>query len=74
MYRGHFDVRPGNVLVVSNGAEVTDWLFKFADFGSSNSKSKDPLSKENETKDASIYGKYTTISICVVANAVFRSS
>ncbi|KAK9234216.1 hypothetical protein V1525DRAFT_422450 [Lipomyces kononenkoae] len=35
---GHFDVKPENVLVESNGADSTHWLFKFADFGSSNAK------------------------------------
>jgi hypothetical protein len=63
VYRGHFDVRPETILVVSNGAESSDWLFKFADFGSSNAKGGMPeerLSKANEMKDAPTYGQHIT--------------
>jgi hypothetical protein len=59
MARGHFDVKPENVLVVSNGADSPDWLFKFADFGLSNAKGRIPhdrLSQANEMKDAPTYG------------------
>jgi hypothetical protein len=62
-HRGHFDVKPENILVVSNGAESSDWLFKFTDFGSSNVEGgtpQDRLSKANEMKDASTYGQYLT--------------
>jgi len=58
--RGHFDVRPDNILVVSNGAETSDWLFKFADFGASNVRgeiSENRLPKANEMKDTPTYGK-----------------
>jgi serine/threonine protein kinase len=58
--RGHFDVRPDNILVVSNGAETSDWLFKFADFGASNVRgeiSGNKLPKANEMKDTPTYGK-----------------
>jgi hypothetical protein len=62
--RGHFNVKPENILVVSNGADSTDWLFKFADFGSSNAKDGTPkgrLSEANEIKDAPTYGQYLTL-------------
>ncbi len=52
-------MKPENILVVSNGTDSSDWLFKFADFGSNNAKGgipKDPSSKENEMKDAPTYG------------------
>jgi serine/threonine protein kinase len=52
-------VKPENVLVVSNGTDAPDWLFKFADFGLSNAKGgipQDRLSKANEMKDAPTYG------------------
>ncbi len=61
VYRGHFDVRPENILVVSNGAESSDWLFKFADFGASNAKGGMPeekLLKANEMKECPTYGQY----------------
>jgi serine/threonine protein kinase len=60
IYRGHFDVRPENILVVSKGAESADWLFKFADFGASNAKDRkveERLSKADEMKECSTYGQ-----------------
>jgi serine/threonine protein kinase len=57
--RGHFDMKPENVLVVSNGVDSPDWLFKFADFGFSSARDggpQDRLPKANEMKDAPTYG------------------
>jgi serine/threonine protein kinase len=62
IYRGHFDVRPENILVVSKGAESADWLFKFAGFGASNAKDgklEERLSKANEMKECATYGQCT---------------
>jgi hypothetical protein len=69
--RGHFDVRPDNILVVSNGAETSDWLFKFADFGASNVRgeiSENRLPKANEMKDTPTYGKQLASSKEIIAN------
>ncbi len=58
--RGHFDVKPENILVVSKGAESADWLFKFADFGASNDKDgklEERASKSKEMKECSTYGQ-----------------
>lgn len=69
--RGHFDVRPDNILVVSNGAETSDWLFKFADFGASNVRgeiSENRLPKANEMKDTPTYGKQLASSGGIIAD------
>jgi len=52
-------MKPENVLVVSNGVDSPDWLFKFADFGFSSARDggpQDRLPKANEMKDAPTYG------------------
>jgi serine/threonine protein kinase len=58
--RGHYNVKPESVLVLSNGeASSSAWQFKFADFGLNNSRScifkhdKDA----NEMQDAPAYGE-----------------
>ena len=41
IYRGHHDVKPVNILVLSNGSESpADWQFKFADFGLRDSRER----------------------------------
>lgn len=58
--RGHQDVRPANVLVLSYGAESAfDWQFKFADFGVGQSVSKATPGGDtmaNNSRDSQTYG------------------
>jgi hypothetical protein len=62
MNSSHKKVRPENVLVVSNGSKkLSDWHFKFADYGLRNDESKvlkDGGSAGNDMQDANSYGKY----------------
>ena len=59
--RAHYDVKPENIFVLSNGAESpSDWQFKFADFGLVNLRAV-PQSGDavpNETKTTPTYGGY----------------
>ena len=58
--RGHHDIRPQNVLVVSNGAQSpSDWQFKFADFGLNSTRDKfahDGEMASHEMQDSTSYG------------------
>jgi len=58
--RGHYDVKPENVLVLSNGeVSPSDWQFKFADFGLNNPRGRVYKHDRdtNEMQDAPAYGE-----------------
>jgi hypothetical protein len=59
-HRAHHDVKPETVLVLSNGAEsLSDWQFKFSDFGLKDSKGKASQTREstdNAMQHAPTYG------------------
>jgi hypothetical protein len=60
--RGHYDIRPENVVVVSNGAtSPSDWQFKFAHFGLNHASDKVSIDGEpvsSATQDTAPYGTY----------------
>jgi len=59
MYRWHQDVKPENILIVSNKAEqVHEWHFKLADLGISHFKlnSSTPYSAASDTYGTRTYG------------------
>lgn len=60
LHRAHHDVKPETVLVLSNGAEsLSDWQFKFSDFGLKDSKGKASQTREstdNAMQHAPTYG------------------
>jgi hypothetical protein len=48
----HQDVKPENILVVSNGSEdILDWQFKLADLGISHFERKDSLRQDSNSSD-----------------------
>lgn len=59
MNRGHFDVKPETISVLSNGVDSSDSEFKFADIGLSSRGSRDSESTSNEMQAAPTYGKST---------------
>lgn len=56
--RWHQDVKPENILVVSNGSENTsEWEFKLADLGTSHFKRVDASRQDSTASDS--YGTRT---------------
>lgn len=59
--RGHHDIKPENVMVVSNGAQSSsEYQFKFADFGLNSVRDKgahDGEATSHEMQDAAPYGR-----------------
>lgn len=58
VYRWHQDVKPENILVLSNGSKnPQDWHFKLADLGISHFKRGESLREDSTASDS--YGTHT---------------